>query len=128
MKKRLLLLAVVAILVVGLMPVTAFATGEYLEHDGWSTVGYYTDDYVEQRYDNHMYCDVAEASVSGMQVYPVMYDGGWVRLTDNVTFSTGLKFTFLDWSYVRHIHLRIVNAGAAEDVYTHTHGEWSLEP
>ncbi len=129
MKRRLTILAIVTALVVSLMPVTAFATGESLVHSGTSTTGYFTNDYVEQMNDNHMYCNTATADRSGMQVYPVINEGGgWVRLTDNVSFTTGLRFTFQDWSYVRQIHLRIVNAGAAAGVSTYTYGVWSLLP
>ncbi len=127
MKKRLMILAIVVALVIGLMPVTAFATGESLEHSGTSSTGYYTSDYVEQKNDNNMYCTYAYASNSGMEVYPVMRDDNdnWVRLTDNRSFSTGHKFVFQDWDYVRRIHLRIANMGTPS---TYTHGIWSLEP
>lgn len=125
--------SIMVIMMVFAFCTTAFATGEKLEHSGTSKTGYYTSDYVEQKNDTRLHCSKADKNptVATIGVFPVQkINGNWVKCAQNTTlvryFQDDLNIMLDKYSSVRHIHLRLYNAGSYEGTSVKTTGSWVL--
>jgi hypothetical protein len=127
------LACVLTVIMVFSFATTVFATGEALVHNGTSTKGYYTSDYVEQKNDKRLHCNNAykTPTAATMGVFPVMsVNGEWVKCAQNTSlvryFQTGQNIMIGTYSSVRRIHLRIYNMGSYEGTSVSTSGSWTL--
>ena len=105
---------------------SAFATGSTLYHNGTSTYSYVSSDYVSQMNDNWLYCEsgIKKPVIAEMECYGFVIGEG--RVSNYAWFSSNAELEIPDVTYIRNVHVKIVNYDTWEGTSVRTIGDWTL--
>ena len=106
--------------------IPAFAVGEELIHEGYSTSGYYTTQSVPQMSDRHLNC-LSYETTGDIKVYACFYNGSqYIAISDTAILITKPTLTLSTSGSVRNVKLRVFNYGDSSGVRTYSRGHWKL--
>ena len=127
-KRRRILVLLVIVFVIMSYAGTALATGSTLHHEGSSRYSYTSQDYVSQRYDNHLNCVFGKKDGYYVRCLAVEDVSGYPKVssTDEI-FNIGVGlYVYENPSAVRRVKIQIVNYSYGVGFLIYTHGHWVL--